>query len=176
MIVKVVFSVILFSLLSLFPSVSAREDQNRMQAQLRPSRDLGNICERMDQRIEAKIAAFGENRDAHVNKYLRVKERLTTISEEMAALGLDVSKLNEDLEIFSGMIDEYIAEYKEFIDLLRVAAGIDCVNAQSEFKEALQQARVQMMAVQDKRRELLEFYREVLREDIKELREQASEL
>lgn len=165
-------------LLTFIPIVKAKEERERPLQKI-AQRDGGpavNMCERMDERLAAKIAQLEENRDGHVNKYNRILTRLTEIMERMEDKGLDVSKLREDLGTFEVMVDEYVAEYKTFLTLLETAAGIDCQNAQEEFKEAMMAARAQMKVISAKRLDILEFYRDVLRVDIKDLREQAQEL
>ena len=133
------------------------------------------ICEKLEGRIEIKVNRFQENKNTHVEKYQRLKERLGNVLSTLEERGFDVSKLREDLGKLDELIKEYAQLYVEFIDSLEFTRGYACGKSEGDFKDAVAAAREKYRLIKEKRAEIREFYQEVIREDIKELRQQAED-
>jgi len=73
------------------------------------------------------------------------------------------------------MVKNYAEAYVTFIDSLSAVRGYACGESDGDFKDSLSKSKGLHRKAHELRKEIREFYRTVIREDIKELREQAKE-
>lgn len=130
-------------------------------------------CDLIEERVQAKISRFEQHKDDHVARYQRVKAKLEEILSKLEDKGYDVSELKNDLETLDELIREYAQLYVDFIASLGATQDYACGESDGDFREALARSHELLKQLRDKRREIREFYRDEIREDIKKLREQA---
>lgn len=153
------------------------QDQKRtVQPQEQKQLRVHNRCDVIGERVRNKLSRFEQNKDDHVARYKRVRNRLEEIVRDLADKGYDVSKLQEDLATMDTMIREYAQLYVDFIESLENTQEYACGDSEGDFREALARSRTLLRQVRQKRQELRRFYGEEIRQDIKALREQAREM
>ncbi len=134
-----------------------------------------NRCEGLEQKIDNRIEEFNNNKARHIEAYTQMVIKITNAIKTLEDKGYDVSKLREDLQTLNTLVMDYKDLFTEFIDLLVEARQYPCGESEGKFKEALQVAFAKLKEVHAKRVEIREFYKNTIRPDIKELREQKSE-
>jgi len=134
-----------------------------------------NLCEVLGERVQNKISMFEKHKDDHVANYQKAREKLQKIVNELEAKGYDVTELRTDLVKFDTMIKDYAQLYMNFIDSLKNTQGYACGESDGDYKDALSKSHELLRQLQEKRKELRFFYRDEIREDIKDLRKQARE-
>ncbi len=152
--------------------VSTKEQRKEVvkeQIQQRKCEVVGNL-------IHNRVNRFSENKSVHVENYTRVKEKLTEIMEKLGNEGLDVSDLRADLVTFDEMLKEYTQLYTSFIAELEASGEVVCGDSNQPFRDLLSRSKDSLEELRAKRQEIRQFYAHTLREDIKELREQAQAL
>ncbi len=135
---------------------------------------IDQVCENIEERIAIKIENFENNKEHHIERYNHFIEVLSEKLVKLEEKGFDVSKIQADLETLDELVQVYAQEYAAFIDALRLTQNYVCGESEGAFREALVAAKDQWKVVVQKRREIMDFYINVIREDIKALREQAS--
>lgn len=134
-------------------------------------------CEIINKRIQIRISRFKERKDRHAERYDKVKERLTRIAQKLEDKGYDTSKLTDDLKTLAQMIKEYFEEYIKFISLLsNIPKTRVCKESKNTFRDTLSTVKEQVKIVRSKRKAIKEFYKNVIRKDIQELRNQKQKL
>lgn len=135
---------------------------------------LQKRCDQLTQRIEERIEKFEANKDKHIEYYNNLKDRITDIVQKLSDKGYDVEELALDLQTLDSMILDYASEYVKFIDLLKATREVVCGESQGAFADAVKAARDQLRVVFAARLGIREFYKDEIREDIKDLRQQRS--
>lgn len=132
-------------------------------------------CEHLEARITKRVSNFEKNKQKHIDRYNRLKTKLSNIITRLKNKGYDVAKLESDLKILDEKIKQYATDYNVFIDWLRESQDYACGQAKGVFKESVKKAREQLAVARESRKEVRRFYQEVIRQDIKDLRNQKSE-
>ena len=158
-----------------------QEKQEKVQekkeeiAEMKEAKRL-RICVHLEEKIDTKVARFHEHKGSHANKYQKLKERLERIVSGLEDKGYDVGNLKEDLVELNRLIEEYAQLYTDFIDSLRYTRGFACGKLDEDFRDKMGESKEKLRLLKEKRAEIREFYKTVIREDLKELRKQASEM
>ena len=134
------------------------------------------VCENIEEKIDLRVARFEENKDTHVEKYNRLKERLSGILTSLQDKGYDVDELSDDLVELEELILDYAQAYSDFIDSLIFTRGFSCGESEGDFRDSLRESKELLVLVKQKRAAIRDFYKDVIRKDIKELRQQAEEI
>ena len=134
------------------------------------------VCNHLEDKVDLKVARFEANKNIHVEKYQRLKNRLMGVLDKLEDKGLDISQLEEDLETLDELIKDYAKAYEDFVESLRFTKGYACGESDGDFKDALKEAKEKLAVVKRLRREIRDFYVNTIRKDIKDLRKQASDL
>ncbi len=149
----------------------AKENREELKEEVKE-----RICERLEKKIDLKLARFDKNKGVHVAKYQRLKEKLERVLDKLEDKGFDVSQLEDHLPALDDLIKQYAKAYSDFIESLRFTKGYACGKSEGDFRDSLGGAREMLAKVKELRKEIRDYYKDVIREDIKDLREQASEL
>jgi hypothetical protein len=131
-----------------------------------------NRCDVINNRIQSRIGRFNENKDKHIQRYENLKERFLELIQRLEERGYDVSKLGEDASTLDDKIGEFASEYATFIYLLEGTQSSVCGESEGAFVGSLAGAREQLQVVRGLVRDIKEFYRTVIREDILALKAQ----
>ncbi|MFZ5392281.1 MAG: hypothetical protein ACOZAR_03780 [Patescibacteria group bacterium] len=129
-------------------------------------------CSMITTRIETSIARFDNNKDRHVQTYQEVKQDINDMIVIWKAAGLDTTKLEQDLQTFDQMILDLVSDYSAFIAKLGQTKDLACGEAEGQFKDVLNEARVLMKVVHQDILEIRNFYQTVIRVDLSILESQ----
>ncbi|MFC1755850.1 hypothetical protein ACFLZK_00445 [Patescibacteria group bacterium] len=131
-------------------------------------------CENTANRIATKIARFQANKASHVEKYTTLKAKLEEIVTSLADKGIDTSDLEEHIAILDEMVLEYAQDYVDFIAALEDVENEACGEGNG-FKDDMKAIRDMFKSLLEKRLAIRKYYVEVIRLDIKGIREQTRE-
>lgn len=151
------------------------EEKKREREEEREEK-VAEVCENVLERVQTRMENFEENKANHEENYNNITTRLSDIADMLDEKGLDTTELRADMETMDAMVAEYVATYTEFIGQLETSLNYDCGNSEGAFKEALQGARDTLETARVMRREIRDFYKSDIRQDIEDLREQATNL
>jgi hypothetical protein len=131
-------------------------------------------CDDVKTRVQNKLDALDAKRIKHVGHHGTFKARLQEIVNKLNDKGYDTADLQEHIRVLEGMIDEYAAIYADLVALLRNLLGISCDgdSVGQGHRDVAAQLRALRKELIAKRHEIREYYRTVIREDIKSLRHQ----
>lgn len=147
-------------------------EDKQQQAQEKRTENIQNNCENMQNRIQTRIKNFGENKENHIAVYNGMLEKLDTAVKALGEKGYDTTIINNDIKVLDGLAKKYASEYEYFISLLSGTEKYACGESNGEYKNAYQEARGQLQIAKDARKNIVDFYKEVIRTDIQKLREQ----
>lgn len=157
-------------------SVRDQAIQKREEVRENIAERVENRCELLTTRIDNKIDTFEGNKQDHIDNYNAIKARLENAMINLEEKGYDVSSLREHVLVWDGMIKEYAISYQEFIDILYESKDYACGESEGAFKDAMTRARMQLLEARQMRLEIRNYYQTVIREDIKDLRDQAQNI
>jgi len=157
---------------------AVREVQKEVQenVQDRVRERTQEICDQLGKRITKRVDLFESNKTHHIERYDLLKSKLQEVVTKLKAKGFDTGELESNLLELDRLIKTYVQEYTKFIDILKGALASTCGESQGTFKEGLQNARAQLREARTARRAIWEFYKNTIREDIKNLRQQAEQM
>lgn len=133
---------------------------------------LENRCERLTARIQSRIQNFETNRERHRERYQFLSGRLSDIAARLKAKGYDTAALEAHLQEFDGMVGNYEREYAEFIEALKLTVNFACGQSEGAFADALAGSHQKLQLARQTRVEIRNYYRNVIRVDIGDLRNQ----
>ena len=170
----------LFSLVLLAPGYTYAEDNSKMQdlkdeRKERVGERKENRCEIVTERVDKRITTFEEHKDKHIAQYQKLTDKVKEMVKRLKEKGYDTTKLEEDLKILDAKNKQVAADYEEFIQKLKAARELACGNSQGQFVEAMKTAREQLKKVHEEVKEIRTYFKEVIKEDIKDLRDQKKE-
>ena len=131
-------------------------------------------CENTANRIATKIARFQENKASHVEKYNALTTKLEEIITALADKGIDTADLEEHLAVLESMIADYAVSYDDFLAELSAVENTAC-GEENGFKDDMKAIRGMFKSLLDERLAIRKYYVEVIRLDVKGIREQTRE-
>lgn len=131
-------------------------------------------CENTANRIANKIARFQANKASHIEKYNTLKAKLDEIVVNLTDKGIDTTDLEAHIAALEGMVVNYALSYAEFIGELEDAQSTAC-GEENGFKDNMQMIRDMFKSLMDERLAIRKYYVEIIRFDIKGIREQVRE-
>ncbi len=134
------------------------------------------VCENIEERVDGRVERFREHRLNHGNMYTELLDKLRNIVARMQEFGLDTEALEVDIESLDVMVGDYSDLLAQLIDSIDNVRGYACGDKDEDFREYLADSKELLKSVRDQRIAIREFYRDEIREDIKDLRTQAVEL
>jgi len=142
---------------------------------LKPKLDIGKIfinkCDTLKNKIDNRVNRFENNKEAHVEVYTKLQDRLEERVAKWKEMHYDVTKLEEDLDKLSDKITEFTDDYKAFIEKLKATKDVACGTA-TEFSDAIAAAREALKIVRQDASDIRNFYHTAIRPDIIELKQQ----
>lgn len=127
-------------------------------------------CEIIKEKREGKIQLFKDNKQKHINLYQNIEAKLTNHINLLKNKGYDVEKLQNDTEEFSSMVKDYESKYNALVEELNKVSNYQCDNTDKrKLMKIFKDSRTELDTVQKKRSEIGSFYKNVIKQDIKEL-------
>lgn len=171
--------------LGFMPTVN-REDKESKDDHLNKEhrtleRTMKHTCFNFQARLNDRATRFSRDNRAE-DKYTSLLERLNNIVDKLNGLELDTTNLQThttELEAKISLHNELRAQFKEKITQV---PQIECTDDMQfkDFADAVKSYRAELKELLDNikiaRENVRTFYKEVIREDIKDLREQAKNL
>lgn len=133
------------------------------------------VCLNLENLLDQKVSRFGDVQSVHLEKYSKLSTRLDDVTTSLKGKGYDTTQLESDLKELDGLISDYSQAYSDFVDSLIFTRGNAC-NTDSDFRDALRNSKELLVVVKQKRADIREFYTGIIREDIRDLRQQADDL
>ena len=149
--------------------------EKKLEIQKAKEQRREQLCKRIEDRIAAKIARFEENKSSHVEKYNALKTKLEEITASLKDKGFDTANLESHLAVLDTMVVEYAESYVAFIAQLENSQDNACGESEGAFKDHMKEVRGMFKTLMEQRLAIRKYYVEVIRQDIKEIRDQARE-
>jgi len=130
------------------------------------------FCNRVENRIDRRIDNFEKYKENRVRRHERVRDRIASLADKLDDKGYDTSTLRSHLKTFDGMIKDYASEYSKFISMLGDSKDYTCGESEGKFVDAVKEARSQLKIAKEKRKELREYYRTVIKKDLEDIKNQ----
>lgn len=135
-----------------------------------------DACKRISDSVKDKTKIFATNKDIHIKNYNKAEQSFRVIANDLSTRDLDVTQFRKDIDKFAILIDEYTALYDQILSLLVVSNEDVCTEDGQGLRVELQYAKDQLISLVRKRHEIRLFYKEVIRKDIVDLRNDFSKL
>ncbi len=133
-------------------------------------------CNLVNSKISLLITRYENNKQRHILKYEKIKERMIGINKILKSRGCDTSKVENDYQKLDTMIVEFSKEYNNFINLLKTTQNYVCGKSQGDYLKSLNQARQQLIIVRQKSLDIRNFWQGTIRQDLIQLKEQCKNM
>ncbi|MCA9308291.1 hypothetical protein KC980_02150 [candidate division WWE3 bacterium] len=158
---------------------SNKENLNKEHRTL--ERTMKNTCSNFQARLNDRATRFSRD-DRAENKYANLLERLNDIVEKLDLLGLETTNLQTHIAELEAKISLHNELRVQFKNKVAQVPTITCTEdtQPKDLAEELKAYRADLKVLLDnikaERENVRTFYKEVIREDIRDLREQAKNL
>lgn len=132
-------------------------------------------CERWQNRIQNRIKRYENKHQLHERVFGNMVDRLKKVSERLKDAGLDTGDLNSYITVLEGKINDLMGEHADFIDQLEQTDEHSCGQSEGEFKNQLGEARRMIPQVRSALDEVRDYYRDVVRPELIELKQQLND-
>ncbi len=149
--------------------VAAKKEEKQQERNERRER----VCAAFSERAQQKLQHFADYRGVHVEKYEKLIARLEGLSTKLAAKGYDVTDLKAHLGELSVLVEKYQMVFDEFIASLNYTKGFGCTDKDADFRENMALSKAKLAELKAVRTEIRDFYKDMIRADVKALRIQA---
>lgn len=107
--------------------------------------------------------------------YKNMLERLTKLSEKLAAKGVDATQLTSQIAELGSLIDVFNAELAEYKETVADLAKMDCAADATAFQASLEAARTARTETADSAKAVKAYLKETIKPTLSELRAQLGE-
>ncbi|EKD96171.1 MAG: hypothetical protein ACD_24C00157G0003 [uncultured bacterium] len=152
-------------------ALSASEDALQIRDEIRENR-----CEALNNKIDARIQLFEQNKEFHKNIYEALIKKVENTIDWMSEKGLGINKLQSDSIVLSDLITKAWEDYSSFITLLMDTKNYTCGESQGQFRDKLLNALEQLKVYKSDLQSIKAFYKNTVKEDMKDIRDQYNEL
>ena len=131
-------------------------------------------CDRLQHRIEDRLANFKEHRDNHIAKYERIVERSQHIIDTLREKGYDetlVSQLETDLITLKDMVHDFGGDVDAAMTALEAANDMNCGDSEGEFVRRLEVARDLFRVAREDAKSIKDFFKGTIKADIQALKD-----
>ncbi len=146
---------------------AARDDLRQQRDELQ---DKG--CERVELEIETRMARYDNNQGRNDRRFELLQTRLTKAAAAFAEQGYDTTALESATAELLTKIVQNRAEYATFITMLESAQEYACGESEGQFRQAMEDARMQLREVRQATAEIRNQYQTEVRSALVDLREQ----
>jgi hypothetical protein len=123
-------------------------------------------CAKFKEKIEGKTSSMGEKYDKHLSAYNNLASRLDTLISRLEDKDYDVAQLKTDLAILNNKIDKFEEDYKVLFEKVDTTKGKVCDDPDATIKTKLGDVRKLIQAVRKDAKEIRDYYKNEIREDI----------
>jgi chromosome segregation ATPase len=154
------------------------KDQNQLERGQLKDEKQANVAERcvnIQNKIGERIAKVEENKKNFGINFDNMQARLTRLSERLAAKGIDVTKLNADIQALTEKITKLKADHETFVTGLKdaqVDAPAACGTSKGEFMGRILGSRKVSATVEQDRLDIKNFFEKTIKADIMAIRKQ----
>ncbi|OGC48109.1 hypothetical protein A3A69_00920 [candidate division WWE3 bacterium RIFCSPLOWO2_01_FULL_37_15] len=152
-------------------ALSVQEDRLQVREEMRDNR-----CEILNNRIDARIQLFEQNKEFHKNIYEALVGKVRNLIDWLNKKDLVAEKLQLDLIILNDMITKTWEDYSSFISLIMDTKNYTCGESQGQFRDKLLNALEQLKVYKTDLQDIRVFYKNTVKEDMKDLRDQYNKL
>jgi hypothetical protein len=134
-------------------------------------------CERVKERVDFRIRRYEDNKDRYIERYQKISDSVSNAIRRLESKGYDLNELKSDLEVLKSKRAEFISLHLNSMNALRSAKEIACENKddRSVFESKVKEAQDYMSKSRAKAKEIHEFIRKDIRQDLQNLKNQAKE-
>lgn len=129
-------------------------------------------CEMVENKVAEKINRFNSNKDGHIVRYNKMKDRISDVIGKLENRGYEVAKLKADLQTLDVKIKKFAEDYIAYINKLGETKNYACGNSEGNFKSKLEEARKLLSTLRDDEKDIRKFFQETVKTDVKSVREQ----
>jgi hypothetical protein len=104
-------------------------------------------CERITQKVDARVARFTEVSQAHTTRVEKTLETLRSISDKLKARGIDTTALDGQITVLIEKYTKVQADKQAFISKLEESKQFTCGASQGQFKSKVSEARALQVIV-----------------------------
>lgn len=126
-------------------------------------------CETIPGKFDSKKAKLDEKKEKHLNAFNNLSDKFGTLIIKLSARGYDTAELKEDQLILDEKIEKMKDDYDSFSSVMKEAKEYACKKTDAEFKTKLGEARNLLAKIKEDAGDIKEFYKDEIREDIKEV-------
>lgn len=155
------------------PTTANVKEQVREKIEEKRQETVQTKCEVITKNINKRLEIFSENKDKHVERYSELKEKVAELVTKLETRGYDVTALKNDLLLLDEKIQKFAADYVIFIDQLKQTQSFACGQSEGAYAQALTKAKTQLRLIREDALDIKNFYLNVIKADLRELREQS---
>ena len=150
--------------------------EKKLEIEEKKQEGVEKRCDIITKRIDNRINAYYNNKEAHLNRYRKLDERLSNLLDRLEDEGYDVDTLRDKLSDLELMILEAADMYDEFAVDLEGAKDYECGETQGSFVDAVKNASGTLKGFRDKMVEIRAYFKDEIRPLLVELREEIKEM
>jgi hypothetical protein len=132
-------------------------------------------CSIMEKRIDTRIKRYENKKNANSNRFSNMQSRFEKLVERLEAKGYDMTVLKEDLKMLDEKINKLYGTHDAFISVLYETKENPCGESEGAFIKGVGEARKMIPEIRKDIIDIKSFYREVIRPDLLQIREQVRE-
>jgi len=156
-------------------AVQAKKDEIEEKKEEKIEERKNRFCNRVEAKVRNRVNNFKNHQKRRVNRHTRIIERITSLADNLDDKGYNTTQLRTHLKTYEGKIDEYEEEFEAFIKELSTSEEYTCNETEKKFVDQIKQARIKLGITRQKRAQIWEYYNEVIKKDLEELKNQQVE-
>ncbi len=129
-------------------------------------------CAKFKEKLEEKIDSISEKSEQHKNSYGGLVSRFETFINRLEDKGYDTKQLETDLATLKEKVDKFKSDFQILAEQVESTQGKVCDDADAKIKTNLGETRVLVQKVRKDAQEIRSYYRNEIRSDIKDLKNQ----
>ena len=131
------------------------------------------VCAKLETNVEARANKFAANLKRHRSAYLNLKVRADRLVAKAEANDYDTTELAAHVQILNDKIDKFVSDYEAYVAALTEVRLQACANAGTELADSLKEARALLRVAKQSGQEAKQYFKDVIKSDIRELHAQA---
>lgn len=129
-------------------------------------------CEKVNENINKRAGIFVTANANRLKHYLDIKRKFLTIADKLDKKGVNTTKLRTDASTLDEKVTKLASDQAALMAKLGESRQYQCGKSEGQFKAALEQVREAHKTVLADGKNINEFVRSVLWQDVKDIRSQ----